>query len=487
MIVPVTRLPLRLTPDPTRVITRFFCPGDVKRTRGIIDRVLALPESEVEDLLAELEGSFRNQHPDLRAFFADHFEQIRGAVPPERVISRERQLLIGACFTMDYALESVALFNPSMVPALIQEGVGPGAIRFLMSLRATGEGHISSIVFRTGVIDADGNVVLDAPGTYSRPLKASVPDRFKKSIFRRDLAALGVPQDHFSPILDRLHDEFTRTDLGEAIDAVRRDKATSGFLEETADTLISLSRVNYELHLPHVPQVFRELEVVIFPFSDIERHGIEDLRLVRFTDDNGSQIYYGTFTAFDGGRVYPKLLEYDGGRTIAISLLTGDCAKNKDMALFPRRIRGKYAMISRIDNENLYYMESDDILVWDQAQLIQAPKFGWQVIQIGNCGSPIESERGWLLLTHGVGPMRQYCIGASLLDPEEPSRVIGQTRDPLLVPTDEERSGYVPNVVYTCGAMVHNGMLIIPYAMSDLATSLARVDLTALLDSIEPS
>ena len=229
------------------------------------------------------------------------------------------------------------------------------------------------------------------------------------------------------------------------------------------------------------------MEIVIFPFSDIERHGIEDLRLVRFTDDDGTHVYYGTFTAFDGGRVFPKLLEYRGGTTIDVSLITGECAKNKGMALFPRRIRDKYAMISRIDNENLYYMESDDILAWDQAQLIQVPKFAWQVIQIGNCGSPIETERGWLSMTHGVGPMRQYCIGATLLDRDDPCRVIGQTREPLLVPTDDERSGYVPNVVYSCGAMVHNGMVIVPYAMSDLATSVARIDLAALLDSMEAS
>jgi predicted GH43/DUF377 family glycosyl hydrolase len=485
MPVPVTRLPLRLTPDATRVITRFFCPGDIKRTKAIIDRVLAFPESEVEDLLADLEGGFRIQHPDLRAFFADHFEQIRANIPSDIMLTRDRQLLLGACFTMDYALEAVALFNPSMVPALIQEGVQPGAIRFLMSLRATGEGHLSSIVFRTGIIDETGDVRLDAPGTYSRPLKASVPDHFRKSTFRRDLAAMGIPENHFAAILDRLDENFTRTQLGDAIDAVRQNQATSGFLEETADTLISLSRVNYQLHIPHVPQVFRELEIVIFPFSDLERHGIEDLRLVRFTDDDGTQVYFGTFTAYDGGRVYPKLLEFRGGTTIDISLMTGECAKNKGMALFPERIGGKYAMISRIDNENLYYMESDDVLVWNEAQLLQAPKFPWQVIQLGNCGSPIETEAGWLLITHGVGPMRQYCIGASLLDREQPCRVIGQTREPLLIPTDEERSGYVPNVVYSCGAMVHNGMLIIPYAMSDLATSVARVDLAALLSAMQ--
>jgi predicted GH43/DUF377 family glycosyl hydrolase len=284
-------------------------------------------------------------------------------------------------------------------------------------------------------------------------------------------------------ILDRLSDEFTRDQLSRAIESVRQDGQASGFLEATSDMLISLTRVNYQLHLSDL-RLFREFEIVVFPFSDIERHGIEDLRLVRFVDDDGTQTYYGVFTAYNGTGVFPQLLEYRGGSTIDVRLITGECAKNKGMALFPRRVGGKYAMISRMDNENLYYMESDDVLVWDRAELLQAPKFPWQVIQIGNCGSPIETDAGWLLLTHGVGPMRQYCIGVTLLDRAEPRRVIAQTREPLIVANEQERSGYVPNVVYTCGAMVHNGMLIIPYAISDSSTSVARVDLDELVGSL---
>jgi predicted GH43/DUF377 family glycosyl hydrolase len=484
MPVAVTRLPLQLKPDPTRVISRLFCPGDVKRTQEIVARVQAFPEDEVENLLAGLARDFRSHHEDLLGVFADHFEEIRASIPAEPIPSRARQLLIGAYFTMDYALESAALFNPSIVPAIVQDDVPPGAIRFLMSLRAVGEGHISSIVFRVGIITADGDVQLDPPSSYSRPLKATVPDVFRKSTIGHNIAAMGLPAEKFQPILDRLEARFTRDQLGEAIAAVREDQRSSGSLEETVDALISLTRVNYQLHLPHRPPIFREVEIVIFPFADLERHGIEDLRLVCFAEDDGRHTYYGTFTAFDGGRAFPKMFSYAGGDTIDIDLITGECAKNKGMALFPRRIRGRYAMISRIDNENLYYMESDDVLYWEKALLIQQPQFAWQVIQIGNCGSPIETEKGWLLLTHGVGPMRQYCIGASLLDRDEPWRVIGQTREPILVPTDDERAGYVPNVVYSCGAMVHNGMLIVPYAMSDLKTSVARIELNDLLDEL---
>jgi predicted GH43/DUF377 family glycosyl hydrolase len=260
----------------------------------------------------------------------------------------------------------------------------------------------------------------------------------------------------------------------------------SRFLEQAADSLIVASQVNYQLHLRN-PPLSPEAEIVIVPFSELERHGIEDLRLVNFTEEDGSRSYFGTFTAYNGISVFPQLLAFRGGSTIDVRLITGKCAQNKGMALFPRRIRGKYAMISRIDNENLYYMESDDVGVWDEAWLLQVPKYPWQAVQIGNCGSPLETDAGWLLMTHGVGPMRQYCIGATLLDRDDPCRVIGQTREPLLMPTEEGRtSGCVPNVVYSCGAMIHQRKLILPYAIGDLATSAARVDLDALLASLEP-
>jgi predicted GH43/DUF377 family glycosyl hydrolase len=282
-------------------------------------------------------------------------------------------------------------------------------------------------------------------------------------------------------VLDRLGDRFTLGDLAAAIGAARHGRASSGRFEEHADTLVTLTRVNYRLEFP---RGFDEAEVVIFPFSDIERHGIEDLRMVRFTEDDGSHCYYGTYTAYDGARVYPQLLEYRHDPYLHIRLMTGRCARNKGMALFPRRVRGRYAMISRLDNENLYYMESDDVRVWDEARLLQAPRFVWEIIQVGNCGSPLETEAGWLLLTHGVGPMRRYCIGATLLDLDDPSRVIGQTAEPLLMPAGPERAGYVPNVVYSCGAMTHGRLLILPYAASDRVTSFARVDLDGLLASL---
>ena len=305
---------------------------------------------------------------------------------------------------MEYAIESAALFNPSMVPAIDQAGLPSGSVRFVMSLRATGEGHVSSIVFRRGIVDADGRVSVDPPGQYSRPLAAVVPDDFEKDSFVRELQALGAWTDHTRATMALLGDRFTRSQLSDAIDEVRTEAAISGKAEESIDSLLALTSANYRLSPPLGADIS---ELVIFPSSDNERHGIEDMRLVRFTDDEGSSQYYGTYTAYNGSRTFPQLLSHRPGGSIEIHMLTGSCAKNKGMALFPRKVGGRYAMVARLDNENLYYMQSDNVLIWDSARLLQRPRYPWEVIQIGNCGSPLETEAGWLLLTHGVGPMRR--------------------------------------------------------------------------------
>src|SRR4051812_30740841 len=481
MTVHVTRLPIQLLPDPKRVITRLFVPGEENRIRDIIERLLVIPEAELKTLLANLESNFRPVHPDIDDVFLKHFEMVKHCVPAKAAMSEWLRLLIGACFTMEYAIESAALFNPSMVPAIDQDGLGPGSIRFVMSLRATGEGHVSSIVFRRGIIDGGGRVTIDPPGQYSRPLAAIVPSEFEKDYFLRELRALGAWTNATESVMALVGERFTRSQLSNAIDEIRRKGSALGNAEESIDSLLALTTANYRLNPADNADIS---ELVIFPFSDNERRGVEDMRLVHFTGDEGSPQYYGTYTAYNGFRIFPQLLSYCADGSIQIHMLTGSCAKNKGMALFPRKIRGKYAMVARLDNENLFYMESDDVLNWDNAQLLQKPKFPWEVVQIGNCGSPIETEAGWLLLTHGVGPMRQYCIGATLLDHENPSRVIGQTKEPVLVPTGGERFGYVPNVVYSCGGMIHAGVLVLPYAMSDLATSIAVLDVDELLETL---
>jgi predicted GH43/DUF377 family glycosyl hydrolase len=481
--VQVRRLPIQLFPDASRVITRYFGLGEENRIRDVVKRILAVPETTVAALIANLDRDFRPVHPDIDGVFSEHYEAVKQHIPIDGPISDERRRLIGACFTMEYAIESAALFNPSMVPAIDQSNVPPGSVRFVMSLRATGEGHISSIVFRRGLIDANGNVSVDAPGQYSRPLRATLPVRFEKANFIGELQALHAWSEQAKATLALLRDQFTRAELSEAIDEIRRRTDVTGVLEESNDALLALSQANYRLAVPGGADI---AEVVIFPYSDNERRGIEDLRLVRFAGDDGSFRYYGTYTAYNGFQIFPHLLEYPVGQSIEIHMLTGRCATNKGMALFPRKIRGRYAMVARLDNENLYYMESDHVCVWNEARMLLAPKYPWEVIQIGNCGAPIETEAGWLLLTHGVGPMRQYCIGAALLDLDNPCRVIGQTSEPLLVPTGAERFGYVPNVVYSCGGMIHQGMLVLPYAASDVATSIAVIDLDELLRELVP-
>lgn len=482
MTVQAKRLPIQLEPDSSRVITRFFGVGEEKRFRDILGRLLAIPEETVATLLTKLEHDFGPIHSNIDEVFCEHYAAVKHHIPDHAAVSEMRQRFIGACFTMEYAIESAALFNPSMVPAIDQSNVPPGSVRFLMSLRATGEGHISSIVFRQGLIDSGGAVSVHPPGRYSQPLRAITPRHFEKRDFVQQLHALNAWTTHAQAILSRLGDRFTRAELSVAIDGIRTQSMVTGEMEESNDALLALSQANYQIPLLPGTDIS---EAVIFPYSDNERRGIEDLRLVRFTGDDGSVHYYGTYTAYNGFRTFPHLLEYPVGQNIDVRLLTGRCAQNKGMALFPRPIRGRYAMVARLDSENLYYMESDDVHVWDEARLLCTPRFPWEVIQIGNCGSPLETEVGWLLLTHGVGPMRQYCIGAILLDLHDPSRVIGQTSEPILVPSGGERFGYVPNVVYSCGGMVHAGKLILPYAMSDLATSIAVIDLPELLDSLE--
>jgi len=481
MTVHVKRLPIELEPDSSRVITRFFGFGDENRMRGIVGRLLAIPEATVATLLARLERDFRPIHSNIDDVFRENYAAVKNYVTNQGAVSEVRQRFIGACFTMEYAIESAALFNPSMVPAIDQSNVPPGSVRFLMSLRATGEGHLSSIVFRRGLVHSDGSVTVDPPGRYSRPLRATIPVHFEKADFVKQLQALQMSSKHVQTILLRLGPRFTRAELSNAIDQLRNEVGVSGELEESSDALLALTQANYQIQVPQGADIS---EVVIFPFSDNERRGIEDLRLVRFTGDDGSVHYYGTYTAYDDFQIFPHLLEYPVGQNVGVHMLTGRCAKNKGMALFPRTINGRYAMIARLDNENLYYTESHDVRVWDDAHLFRGPEFPWEVIQIGNCGSPIETEAGWLLLTHGVGPMRQYCIGAILLDLDNPSQIIGQTSEPILIPTGRERFGYVPNVVYSCGGMIHAGNLILPYAMSDVATSIAVIDLHELLDSL---
>lgn len=472
----------RLLSDDRRVITRLFAPGDEHRIRSIIDRILSLSDEQTDTLLHATRREFVHRHRHLDNVWMDHFGAVRNHVDQADSLSDKKRLLIGAFFTMEYSIESAALFNPSIVP-LPEHGDTPrGAMRFLMSLRATGEGHVSSIVFRTGTIGADGNVEIDPISPYVHGLKPVDDQVYDKATFFLQLIEMGGYSEQADRLLEPLPDDFMYRDLEAVIAQQRPESDQDGTYEEASDTLLRLARSNYMLRLP---SEIDPSEVVIFPASEHESRGMEDMRLVRFVDDDGQPTYFGTYTAYNGFTIMPQLMETREFQTFQMTTLRGRYVRNKGLALFPRRLDGWYAMISRLDGENLYLMRSKNIRFWNDAQLIQAPQLPWELVQIGNCGSPLETDEGWLLLTHGVGPMRRYCMGATLLDRDDPSRLIGMLEEPLLAPNASERDGYVPNVVYSCGAVIHGDHLIIPYAMSDSATSVARVSVSELLGCLK--
>lgn len=473
----VNRLPVRLTADAALTITRLFWAGP-ERARKIVDRIATLDDEQVSHLLAATRKDFSHLHDGLDNIFLAHYEQVRDRVDMPENTTTERKLLTGAFFTLEYAFASSALFNPSMTPAIDQEGLAPGSLRFVMSLRAIGEGHVSSIVFRRGVVDHTGNITMDPAGPYHEPLRRAEYHQFSKAKFRVRMAGMGVREEVMKTVLARLGDQFTADDLLQVINGpqavvdslLRNDPQTPGFEW--------LSGCDYDIEAAPDGSI---TDVVLFPVSEAESQGMEDMRIVRFTDDDGSVRYYGTYVGFNGRQLLPQIVEMPGLNVAHVRTLHGRWAKNKGLALFPRKVNGHYMMSGRIDGENLYILKSDNILVWDEQVKIQEPQFPWEFVQIGNCGSPLETEAGWLLLTHGVGAMRRYCIGAMLMDLDDPTKVIGRLDQPLLMPSAEERQGYVPNVVYSCGGLIHNGILVIPYGISDAATGFATVKLDDLL------
>ncbi|PJB01176.1 MAG: glycosidase, partial [Ignavibacteria bacterium CG_4_9_14_3_um_filter_36_18] len=380
---------------------------------------------------------------------------------------------------------SAALFNPSMIWHPDQSDLPEGSRRFIVSLRATGEGHLSSITFRSGVINKENDITINAPTFYVTTSENYTNPVYEKILFERKLLELDLLNDFAKQVMSSLEDNFTLTDLENSIKIlIRPFKNKGGENELIANGILSLALSNYEIQ--YSPDQGLS-ERIIFPHSPSEMNGIEDARFVEFTDENGERIYYATYTAFDGKVIFPQLLETKDFLNFKISTLNGPEIKNKGMALFPRKINGLYAMISRQDNENIFLMYSEHLHFWYTKQLILKPTYPWEFVQLGNCGSPIETEAGWLVLSHGVGAMREYSIGAFLLDKDDPSKVIGRLEEPLLTPNENEREGYVPNVVYSCGGAIYGDELIIPYAMSDHASSFAKVNLNELLKKLTES
>jgi predicted GH43/DUF377 family glycosyl hydrolase len=472
----MNRTDIKILRDTSRVITRYHIPS-TERIPKIIERVLRLGAHDAEEVLKNTLADFSDRHKNLRQVLERNFQNVSKFIGSGERISTTKKLLIGAYFTMEYAVESAALFNPSIVPDPDQTDVPERGLRFIMSLRATGEGHISSIVFRSGIIDGSNSIRILPASEYVETPDVMVDSAYDRHLFRRKLREMNISEATTNYVFSRLAEAFTRRELMELL-----SKEKGNVNRREIEIINWLADSNYEIRF-HDDHILSER--VIFPISENETSGIEDARFVQFFENNGDISYYATYTAYNGVDILPQLIETKDFVTFNIVTLNGRAVQNKGMALFPRTIDGRYVMLSRQDGENNYIMYSDHLHFWQEPHIIQEPRYPWEFIQIGNCGSPLEISEGWLVLTHGVGPMRQYYIGAILLDLKDPSKIIGRLKQPLLTPNDDEREGYVPNVVYSCGGLIHNNELILPYAMSDITSGIATIgigDLTALME-----
>ena len=476
----VERKTNKIVGDTSRVITCLHLPEERYRISKIIQRIMNLSETAAKNLITQIMAGFSGRHEDIGHIFERHLNEVKDYLPRDAMLSDVQRALIGAYFTKEYSIESAALFNPSIVPHPDQSHLKKGSLRFIMSLRATGEGHVSSIVFRSGVLDGHNSFLFDPISDFVETPDLQLDPGYDRHLFQLKLNEMEACNEVTEHILDQLPEDFTYNELKEKIGALRaRPIFSKARQNQTFKIMYWLANSNYEVgfHPDH-----KISERVIFPVSKNESRGIEDARFVQFFDDNGEVTYYATYTAYNDFKILPQLIETKDFIKFNILTLNGKAVQNKGMALFPRKIGGRYAMLSRQDGENNHIMFSDNIHFWQKSQIIQEPTRPWEFIQIGNCGSPLETDKGWIVLTHGVGPMRQYCIGAMLLDLENPAKIIARLDEPLLAPREEEREGYVPNVVYTCGAIFHNSDLVIPYGMSDISSGIATVKVSELID-----
>ncbi|HVQ52920.1 MAG TPA: glycoside hydrolase family 130 protein [Mycobacterium sp.] len=483
----VTRSPQRIAADRSRVITRLFVPGQEgfelqdSRAGAALARILALDEDEVRASLDDVVTRFDGRHRDLVGTLRTHAHEVADRIDPTRDLSESRMLLLGAVFTNEYAIEGAALCNPSMVAHPDQTGIAAGGLRFVMSVRGIGEGHRSSIGFRTGVIDGVGDVAIDAPAPFAS-VGEVVSTLLDGSVMRRELGRLRGAGEAADYVLDALGDQFTRADLDEQLDKLQTHRRTRGHATATISLIRTIAERTYGVEFTDDSQLS---ERVLYPAMEAEAAGMEDARFVRFVDDDGSVTFYASYTAYSGSHISQQLLETANFQAFTSTPMVGRAAENKGLALFPRRIRGRFAAMCRSDRESNSVAYSDHPFEWTDSVRCQRPVRAWEALQLGNCGPPIETEAGWLVLTHGVGPMRTYSIGAILLDLEDPTRIVGQLREPLLSPAADEQDGYVPNVVYSCGGLVHGGTLVLPYGIGDSAIGVATVPLGDLLTALD--
>lgn len=486
MRILIERKPVKVYPDPKRVIARFFFNGE-ERAIEVVKKVMELSDEEVFGLISPLLQEYSKRHRNITKILTRHCKKVKSCIEAAGLdyddLDKDRKLLLGSYFTHEYSIESAAFFNPSVIEDPDQSDLVEGEKRVIISFRAVGEGHISSVVFRRALIDRNHDITVIPAGNYIDEAEVIKNAVYNKKLFLKKAADSKIDIEILDEVGNKLQDKFDYATLRKIIlDSKNLQEDDIRKLEY--DKILWLSDTYHEISFSRDTDIS---DRIIFPISEFERKGIEDARFVRFIKDDGSVIYYATYTAFDGALIMPKLLQTTDFYDFKISPLHGVGAQNKNLALFPRKINGKYAMMSRIDGCNNYLMYSDKLTVWDNPVKLQSPKFSWEFIQIGNCGSPIETEDGWLVITHGVGPMRRYCLGVSLFDLNDPSIEIGRLKEPLVIPNNDEREGYVPNVLYSCGSIIHNGELIIPYGLSDYCSSFAGVKIDVLLEKLKSS
>ncbi|TRX49073.1 glycosidase [Fulvivirga sp. M361] len=485
MRVSVTRKDIKFLPDSSRVIARFFMNGN-ERTITMVNRLQAMDDQQINLTLEHTLREFANRHRNISRVFFKHCANIQGIIELMGInyseLSDERKMLIGSYLTMEYSIESAAFFNPSIVEDMDQMHLDNGEKRVIFSFRATGEGHISSIVFRRAILDQNNDLRIMPVGNHIDKAEVTHKKLYNKKRFVKKMKEMDIPEKYSDIIMADLQEDFEYYALKNNVNKILDDKSISGGRRMALNEITWLADSFYDIEFHRDSDISQR---VLFPISDSENKGIEDARFVRFTEDDGTDKTYATYSAYNGHTILPKLLSTQDFYTFRVMPLHGSGALNKNLALFPQKIKGKYAMLARVDGINNYLMLSERSTVWNDPKIIQEPKYPWELTQIGNCGSPLLTKEGWLVISHGVGPMRRYCIGASLFDLDDPSREIGRLDEPLLTPREDEREGYVPNVVYSCGSLIHNNSLILPYAVSDYSSTYGVVDLDELFDALK--
>jgi predicted GH43/DUF377 family glycosyl hydrolase len=484
--VTVRRIEATVVPNSAKVVGRPYVPGDdpaavgTPRLARIVAGVRSMTEDQVDSALDDVHKRFVQRHRDLDRMIWQNASRVEHLLDG---LSEQRRCLVGAYLTQEYAFQAAAVTNPSMVPAPDQSGVEPGAMRFVMSMRAIGEGHISSIAFRTGVVSGDGSVALDDDDALAETGERRTPV-YERGHFANKLGELGADPALTERVVDQLDRRFGPDELEAAIATI--EDLPRAVTYETVQLMRWFAASNYLLRFDATTTPVQQR--LLWPEGPFESKGMEDARFVRFADPSGSTTYYATYTAYDGFEILPQLIQTDDFCSFEMSTMSGQSAQNKGMALFPRTIDGTHMALSRPDRENIHIMRSPDPRAWHEPSTpLRRPLRQWELVQMGNCGSPIETEDGWLVLTHGVGPLRTYRMGAMLLDLEQPDRVIGDLSEPILEAADDERDGYVPNVVYSCGALLHGDHLVVPYGVSDQSTRFAIFSLAELLGALAAS